>query len=187
MAQRNSDIPEDISSHNSDESGYGEGVKKLRVPDAAKALGISPEAVRNRLSRGKLRSVKEGSTVYVLIDPDITEDRSADRSGSNEDISAATETLLAAKDETIRTLSEQLEAERESARRKDAILLTMAQRIPELEAASETSSEASEGSQTVPEEPYSTHAPPTPQTPVSSPVGEPQRKRSWWREFLGME
>jgi hypothetical protein len=41
---------------------------RLLVPDAAKALGISPEAVRNRLSRGTLESVKEFGTVYILID-----------------------------------------------------------------------------------------------------------------------
>jgi hypothetical protein len=33
------------------------------------------------------------------------------------------------------------------------------------------------------EEPYSTHAPPVPETPVS----EAQPKRSWWRVFFGLE
>jgi hypothetical protein len=56
--------------------------------------------------------------------------------------------------------------------------------VPELEPVRESSPESREAPQTVPEEPYSTHAPPTPETPVS---GHQERKRSWWREFLGME
>jgi hypothetical protein len=38
-------------------------ISRLIVPEAARQLGISPEAVRNRLSRGTLKSVKEGGTV----------------------------------------------------------------------------------------------------------------------------
>jgi DNA-binding Lrp family transcriptional regulator len=44
---------------------------RLTVPEAAKALGISPEAVRNRLSRRTLDSEKIGGTVHVLIDRDM--------------------------------------------------------------------------------------------------------------------
>ena len=45
-------------------------ISRLTVPEAAQALGISPEAVRNRLSRGTLKSVKESGTVYVLLETD---------------------------------------------------------------------------------------------------------------------
>jgi hypothetical protein len=64
--------------------------------------------------------------------------------------------------------------------RKDTIIMSLAQRIPELEAVSEPSG----ARETASEEPYSTHVPPTPETPVS---GHQERKRSWWREFLGIE
>jgi len=47
----------------------------------------------------------------------------------------------------------------------------------------EASSETSGAPDTASEEPYSTHAPPTPETPVS----EAQPKRSWWRVFFGLE
>jgi hypothetical protein len=40
------------------------------VAEAADVLGITTGAVRNRLSRGTLASVKESGTVYVLLPPD---------------------------------------------------------------------------------------------------------------------
>ncbi len=72
MAQSNSDTSPDIL--------------RLTVPDAAKALGISPEAVRNRLSRGTLESMKEDGSVYVLLPADRaqhTGDISPDMSGES--------------------------------------------------------------------------------------------------------
>lgn len=178
MARPNSDISSGISSHNNGESRYNQGLKKLRVPEAAQVLGISPEAVRNRLSRGKLQGSKEGNTIFVLLDPDISEDRSHDISGSNEDrshdISRATEALLAAKDETIQALREQLEAEREAAQRKDTIIMTMAQRIPELEAPSEPR----EAPETVSEDTGRGQT-------RGGDTGEP--RASWWRRWFGIE
>ena len=57
MVQPNGDVPD--------------GTSNLTVPEAADALGISPEVVRNRLSRGTLESVKERGRVFVLIDRDM--------------------------------------------------------------------------------------------------------------------
>ena len=37
-------------------------------------LGITTGAVRNRLSRGTLRSIKEDQTVYVLLPTDMSRD-----------------------------------------------------------------------------------------------------------------
>jgi hypothetical protein len=116
MAQPNSDIPPDIL--------------RLTVPEAARALGISPEAVRNRLSRGTLESSKEDGTVYVLLEADRvrhTDDESYDIPG---DAGA----LISAKDETIRVLREQLEAERAASAKLRRIVAGLMQRVPELEA-----------------------------------------------------
>jgi len=47
--------------------------KKLTVSEAAGALGISAEAVRQRIKRGTIDTEKDvGGTVYVLIDADRT-------------------------------------------------------------------------------------------------------------------
>jgi hypothetical protein len=54
------------------ESDTPRDISRLTVPEAARQLGISPEAVRNRLSRGTLRSVKESGTVYMLLEADRT-------------------------------------------------------------------------------------------------------------------
>jgi hypothetical protein len=81
---------------------------RLTVPDAARALGISPEAVRNRLSRGTLESVKESGTVYVLIDRDRlphADDISHDRSGE----SASAGGLISEMRARIDSLERQLE------------------------------------------------------------------------------
>ncbi len=96
MAQSNSDISPDIL--------------RLTVPEAAQALGISPEAVRNRLSRGTLESAKEDGTVYVLLQADRVR-HTADES---HDIRGDAGALISAKDETLRVFREQLEAEREA-------------------------------------------------------------------------
>src|SRR3982750_2009887 len=78
---------------------------RLTVDEAAHALGISTGAVRNRLSRGTLDSVKEEGTVYVLLPSDMSRDAGDGRG----DIPGESDALISAKDETIRVLREQLE------------------------------------------------------------------------------
>ncbi|HEX7050011.1 MAG TPA: helix-turn-helix domain-containing protein [Longimicrobiales bacterium] len=43
---------------------------RLRVEEAARRLGISESALRKRLQRGQIPSVREGRTVWVLLPPD---------------------------------------------------------------------------------------------------------------------
>ncbi|MDP9458407.1 MAG: hypothetical protein M3Q60_22110 [Actinomycetota bacterium] len=74
-----------------------------------------------------------------------------------------------AKDETISHLRRELDARNEELRRKDAILMTLAQRVPELEAP-QNGQEAA-------------------QRPAGGSAGvesqeEPER-RSWWRRIFG--
>ncbi len=114
----------------------------MPVPDAARALGISPEAVRNRLSRGTLRSEKVDGRVFVLIDRDIAPhaERSTDDTpnGVPPDTSGLFEEMRARIDD----LRDQLAEEREARRRADTIIMQLTQanaalaaRVPELEAA----------------------------------------------------
>ena len=132
MVRSNGDISSDKSSD----------ISRLAVPEAAQALGISPEAVRNRLSRGTLKSEKENGSVYVLLQTsnmprstaDTPNDTSRCTNGGSGDISGEAASLVSAKDETIRVLSEQLEAEREANRENRRIIAGLVQRVPELEA-----------------------------------------------------
>ncbi|GEM_PF-6634084 len=43
-------------------------MRKISIKEAAKILGISEQAVRKRISRGTLDSVKENGHIYVLIE-----------------------------------------------------------------------------------------------------------------------
>ncbi len=45
-------------------------MKKISIKEAAQILGISEQAVRKRISRGTLDSVKENGHVYVILEDD---------------------------------------------------------------------------------------------------------------------
>ena len=154
---------------------------RLIVPEAARALGISPEAVRNRLSRGTLDSVKENGTVYVLLEagrerstddtPTDTPRPTADISGDTPGAHAAA--LVAAKDETISLLRSQLEAEREANRENRRIIAGLVQRVPELEAPRAGRETAAAGPDR--EEPR----------PANDGAQEGAQRRSWWGRWFG--
>jgi hypothetical protein len=174
MAQSNGDRDQ----HNGDTPP---GISRLTVPEAAKALGISPEAVRNRLSRGTLNSEREDGTVYVLLPADKVRHTTDKPSGTSRhaddrstDIPGDSAPLISAKDETIRVLSEQLEAERTASAELRRIVAGLVQRVPELEAAPAQRN----GPETVEEGTDRADAPQDSQ--------EPAQRRSWlYRFFFG--
>ena len=143
-------------------------VERVSVPEAAKLLGISEGAVRQRMHRGQLQYDKdENGRVYVYP--------TAVDTATNDVITDGETALIDELRDRIRFLEEELadrkeEALRrdEEAKRKDAILLTLAQRVPELEAPSETV-----------------------QSPTTAANGEEQgiaapdaENRSWWRRIF---
>src|SRR5215216_36975 len=157
-------------------SGTFGGTRRLPVNEAAAVLGISTEATRQRVKRGTLSTERdENGNVFVLLDDDGT------GGGTRSDnVGTADGTpLIAAKDETIQALKEQLAAWQEESRRKDHIIAALTERIPELEAPREASSEAQEGHEAASEGVEKGTAPPEPQ--------EPSQRRSWWRAFFGLE
>jgi excisionase family DNA binding protein len=132
--------------------------RRYTVSEAAELLGISAEAVRTRVRRGKLPSERREGTVYVVLDADQTarvSDRTDDRTA-----------------DLINTLREQLEAEREANRENRRIIAMLASRVPELEAPSEPS----EGSQTATEEADRGRVAPQPEAGTDRP---------WWRRIFG--
>src|SRR5215212_4220393 len=152
MTQRDTDRTSDMTRQDGDMTTP----MRVTVEEAAKILDVTVDAVRKRIERGTLRSEKVGKTRYVLVDDIMTQhdtDRTrqdsgqdSDRTNHNSDMAA----LLASMQDQIDTLKQELEDRKEEARRKDAILMTMAQRIPELEAPA--SPEAREGDMTSSEE-----------------------------------
>jgi hypothetical protein len=104
--------------------------QRLTMQEAAEALGTSVDAVRMRARRGSLLSEKDpDGRVYVWVDSDESETKPR--------LNGESTVLIAAKDETIRVLHEQLEAEREAHREARRIIAGLVQRIPELEAPQE--------------------------------------------------
>jgi hypothetical protein len=158
--------------------------RRVTLADAAQALGISKEAVRKRVSRGTLPSdVGEDGRRHVYLD--VGRDATAGGDDNNVNITDP-------RDELIATLKEQLEAERNAHAETRRIAYTLAQRVPELEARASEATEATGGPETATEEPYSTHAPPTPESAIygTSPqeaADSLQRRPSWWKRFFGLE
>jgi excisionase family DNA binding protein len=147
------------------------------VHEAANALGVSVDAIRKRIQRGTIPHERhEDGRVYVLLDKANTMQETSSTSSSmvpdeDEDerpVRYGTEELVASLQDQIGFLRRELE-------RKDAILLRMAERIPELEAptappesrdAPETASEGTDRGEAPPE------------------LQEPGQRRSWLHRFF---
>src|SRR5215210_1111473 len=152
MTQHDANMDRDMTQQDFDMTTSGQ----VTVEEAARLLDVSVDAVRKRIERGTLRSAKVGKTRYVLLDDVMTQqdsDRTRHDSGPDFDMTGHDTdmtALVASMQDQIDTLKRELEDRKEEARRKDAILMTMAQRIPELEAPSE----ARQSAETASEEQY---------------------------------
>jgi hypothetical protein len=141
---------------------------RLTVAQAAEALNISQDAVRKRITRSTIPHDRdESGRVFVYLAPSETVHK------TDQDIQqdAASKTV---QDAYIRSLENQIAFLQRELERKDAILLNLTERIPELEAPSEPR----ESPQTVEEELES--AEPRPAT------GEAQEvvQRPWWKRIF---
>ena len=147
------------------------------VKEAAEVLGTSVDAVRGRIRRGTLDSVKLDGVVYVLLDATNREqesDESATESADDSRQTADESGLVSDQSELVGDLRGQVDWLRREVERKDTIIMSLTQRIPELEApagqrdASETATEESDKGWT------------------SSDPQEPTQRRSWlYRFFFG--
>jgi hypothetical protein len=114
------------------------------VSDAAKALQITPEAVRQRIRRGTIEYEQtEDGRYFVYVTP----------SGHVENTVLNTDLR-----DYVETLKRELEIRNEELRRKDHIIAALTERIPAIEAPSEprespeTASEEKEKGEKKPEE-----------------------------------
>jgi hypothetical protein len=110
--------------------GEHRGVRRMPLKEAADALGISKDAVRQRVRRGTLRSDKgEDGRVYVYLDgvPD------ADRPAEQDQASDLTDELR----DRLHYVEQQLEAERQAHAEARRIIAGLVERVPALEAPSE--------------------------------------------------
>jgi hypothetical protein len=117
-------------------------------------MGISVDAIRKRISRGTIPHERdEDGRVWVILDTD--QDAASKVQDVDQPQSDAT-ALISAKDETIATLRDQLEAERQAHAEARRLLMAALERIPpQLEAPSEPR----ESPQTVEGEPERAESP----------------------------
>ncbi len=156
--------------------GDTKGTRKVDLKEAAVELGITSEAVRRRAKRGSLPSeTGDDGKLYVWL-PGVSDDGphgvsdSGLHDGSHADQDHhLSDALLERFEDENEFLRRELERLHRELERKDAILLTMAQRIPELEPASEpreATEKASEG--------------------ANGGAPSESEKRSWWRRLFGV-
>ena len=139
----------------------------VTVSGAAQLLGISPEAVRARLTRGTLQREKgDDGTTYVRLNDDRTrtnDDRTADQTRTNGDRTDPTP-------DTFQLMQDQIDFLRRELERKDTIIMSLIQRVPELEPALEPRESpvtASEG-----------------EDKVEAPPEQEELRLSWWRRLF---
>jgi hypothetical protein len=159
-----------------------DNTQRFTVAKAADLLGITAEAVRQRIRRGTLPSEKDKSgNVFVFLDarkyqaPRQPHDDATQHDGdyTNDATFDYTELVDALRDQ-VSSLKEEVEAWREETRRKDHLLAAALERIPAIEPPSDTtSSEPRESPQTATEESSKDDVPPE------------QERRSWWRRLFG--
>lgn len=130
--------------------------RRVTVQEAARILGITPEAVRSRAQRGTLVKEKDrDGTVYIRLDDDRTRtngdgisEEKRDRARSNDDKTVDEGQMVEVLQEQMTFLRGQLDQEREANRENRRIIAGLVQRVPELEAVREpreVSEAASEG------------------------------------------
>lgn len=162
--------------------------RRVTAQEAADELGITVEAVRARIRRGTLsREKAPDGTVSVLLAAEQTRqgrDRSIERTRTDDADSSGTlrererandrsregDAVVDALREQIAMLRSDIEDRKEEARRKDAIIMALSQRFPELPPTRASSGAAATEAQ---EE--------------GSGIGEGQeapRRRSWFVRFF---
>jgi transposase-like protein len=149
--------------------------RRLTVPQAAEALGVTVDAVRGRIRRGKLNSEQHAGTVYVWLDAPEEDDSRGPSATSHRPSDDQSERIEDFR-EQVAYLREQLQAERQAHAESRRLLMAALERIPpQIEAPQE----AAEASETVEEEPQ--RAEPHP----AARDAQEGAGRRWWRRWFG--
>jgi excisionase family DNA binding protein len=139
----------------------GERTQRYTPQQAAELLGISTEAVRQRIRRGSLRAEKDADgRVYVHLD--ASEQRTDDARTNEQTLSAGHSDSL---QEQITYLRKQLDTANERDREQRRIIAALTSRIPALPSAGESPAAA----------------------PTEAAKQQPSEgvQVSWWRRVFG--
>jgi len=118
-----------------------DGLDRLTVAEAAERLGITQDAVRKRIARGSIAHERDPEgRIFVYLDTFERSSKTVQDSGqdaSYQDGDQTSKTVQdAGQDKYTESLEDQIQFLRRELERKDAIILSLTQRIPELEAPS---------------------------------------------------
>jgi len=158
--------------------GPGRNPIRLSVPQAAKRIGITQDAVRKRIKRGYIEWEKDADgRLYVWVDPSETgkETSSETSSETSQDVDDA---MLV---DYVETLKDRIHHLEEESRRKDHLLAAALERIPAIEAPPDTpkpnGSPEPRGDVLRGEEPRDGNR---------VPDAENGRQKPFWRRFFGL-
>jgi hypothetical protein len=138
------------------------GRNRYTVTEAAQILGVGTDAIRKRIQRDTIEHERINGTVYVWLD---TDEPRHDVGGTG----GGTEALIESYKDQLDAYRDQVEFLRRELERKDTIIMTMAQRIPELEPATEPRESPLAGSEDA--QKGEDHA-------------DGDRPSSWWRRWF---
>jgi hypothetical protein len=112
--------------------------ERRTLSEAASLLGITPDALRQRIRRGRYHTEKEAGRVYVYLDTDRTQTERPTEQG--------TDALIPELRARIESLERQLDLEREANRENRRLLAAALERLPpQLEAPSSSTGEEGGG------------------------------------------
>lgn len=153
------------------------------IQDTATLLGISVEAVRGRINRGKYHRTKaEDGTIYVHLKaeqlPNVHQP-DAERSNVHPLIVEHLDSQIAELHDQVTFLRKELESRSEEIRRRDTIIAQLTQRIPEIGSTRDE-----------PEAPDKPTGEPESGAEASGRDAEPEAQqmsseRPWWRRIFG--
>ena len=152
---------------------------RVSVAEAARRLGVSQDAIYKRIKRETIPWEKgaDDKTYVWIEEQDASIDSPASSTDRRYDSSTdqSTDPLLDELRDRIRFLEAELEDRKDEARRKDTVIMSLTQRIPELEAPAPPETQRSP--ETAEEEAGRGDLPQGPRHPVERP--------SWWRRWFG--
>jgi DNA-binding transcriptional MerR regulator len=135
---------------------------RVPVSEAAARLGVTPDAVRQRIRRGTIQYEKtDDGRYFVFLTP---------HDGRRDGVPDGVQKALRAR------LHDENEFLRQELQRKDQLLAMALERIPAIE---ESPPEPQESPERASDERSGTQAPPEDQ-------GQ-EKRPSWWRRFFGLE
>src|SRR5829696_153051 len=140
------DMQPDAQAHPDAQPAQSQTRRQVTVQEAARLLDTTVEGVRSRIKRGSLDSIRVSGTVFVLLDddqaspgaqsrPDGQPQPGAQSRGAQSSPDSALERVISDQQDQIEFLRRELE-------RKDTILMSLVQRVPELEAPREPPEES---------------------------------------------